>query len=49
MKDSKAWYKLLCLEFYEGLKIAFPLVLIYLILSIHDSLSFNPNINVIRW
>lgn len=34
---------------YDGLKISFPLVLIYLIAYIHDSLSFNPSINVIRW
>ncbi len=49
MKDSKTWYKSLCIGFYDGLKIGSPLVLIYLILSIHDSLSFNPSINVIRW
>ncbi|NFW83623.1 CPBP family intramembrane metalloprotease, partial [Staphylococcus aureus] len=49
MKDYKTWYKSLCIGFYDGLKIGSPLVLIYLILSIHDSLSFNPSINVIRW
>lgn len=49
MKDSKTWYKSLCIGFYDGLKIGSPLVLIYLVLSIHDSLSFNPSINVIRW
>ncbi|MCT2553869.1 MULTISPECIES: CPBP family intramembrane glutamic endopeptidase [Staphylococcus] len=49
MKDSITWYKSLCLGFYDGLKNIPPLVLIYLIVYIHDSLYFNPSINVIRW
>ncbi|HIE4090046.1 TPA: CPBP family intramembrane glutamic endopeptidase, partial [Staphylococcus aureus] len=49
MKNTKNWYESLFSGVYDGLKISFPLVLIYLIAYIHDSLSFNPSINVIRW
>lgn len=49
MKNTKNWYESLFSGIYDGLKISFPLVLIYLIAYIHDSLSFNPSINVIRW